>query len=283
MIITLLFLTDIEIIYTNDILGMLEPSYAYFFDLDMPPLISNAGGFIRLINWEREDGKNPIVVSAGNLLPYPFVDKEPVIKNFIDFLNKTRFDAFLIGTNELSYGIDYLIELIDNSNADFLSCNIISSTLRKPYKIVERDGVKIGIIGATTLLAPLFIPYERRIEFELDNDFKKIEENVKILRDSGVDVVVLLSDGGTHRDSTIAETIKGIDVIISASERGRALSKPLETPLNHTIICRCYTNFTSCGIINISYDKENRIITGYKHRLFTLFYEYFFPEEYVSQ
>lgn len=282
MIMILLFLTDINIIYTNDMLGMLEPSYAYFFDLDMPPRLSNASGFIRLVNWEREDGKNPIVLSAGNLLPYPFIDKEPVLKNFTDFLDKTRFDAFLIGTNELSYGIDYLLELIKGTQIDFLSCNILSSTLRKPYKIIERDDIKIGIIGSTTLLAPLFIPYEKRIEFELENDFEKIEENVKLIRDK-VDILILLSDGGTFRDSTIAETIKGIDIIISGSERGRALTQPLETPLNHTIICRSYPNFTSCGILNISFDKENRIITGYRHRLFTLFYEYFFPDDYVSQ
>uniref|UniRef100_A0A7C4UFZ7 Bifunctional metallophosphatase/5'-nucleotidase n=1 Tax=candidate division WOR-3 bacterium TaxID=2052148 RepID=A0A7C4UFZ7_UNCW3 len=282
--IILLISIEIEFIYTNDMLGQLEPSYAYFFDLDMPPLISNAGGFIRLVNWEREDGRNPVVLSAGNLLPYPFVYyKEPDIKIFENFLNKAGFDAFLIGTNELSYGIDYLLELINNSNTYFLSCNILSSTLRKPYKIIEREGVKIGIIGATTLLAPIFIPYEQRIEFELENDFEKIEENVKKLKDENVDIIVLLSDGGTYRDSTIAERIKGIDVIISASERGRALPQPLETPINHTIICRCYTNFTSCGILKLSFDEKERIITGYKHRLYTLFYEYFFPVDYMNQ
>ncbi len=279
MFLILLSLVDIEVVYTNDGLGFLSPSYAYFMDVSMPPPLGNAASFIRLVEWERQDGNEPVVLSAGNMFAYPFPGDQPSIDEFVDFYARARFDAVLIGTNELSYGVDPLLELLKKTSTDFLSGNIISTTLKKPYKIIERKGVKIGIGGVTTLYAPLFVPYEHRIEFELASDFDAVSEMVKDMRNEGAEIIILLSDNGFHRDSLLAETVRGIDVIISGSERGRAMREPFETPLNHTIICKGYTGLTSAGILHIYYDEENKLITGYDGFLQTLFSDYFPPDE----
>jgi len=274
-------LANVEVVFTNNAFGSLAPSYAYFMDLEMPPPLGDAASFKTLIEFEKKEGKDPVVLSSGNLFPFNFPGDYLPSEEISGFLKACKFDAVLIGTNELSFGVDYLMDVIRNAGTPFLSANILSSTLRKPYIMMEREGVKIGIGGITTLYTNLFVPSNVREEYELMDVYPAIENMVRDMRNSGADIIILLSDAGFTKDSTIADSIPGIDVIIGSSERGRPMKTPFETPKNHTILYKGYTNFSSAGILNLFYDKNNKVLAGYRGKIVTLFAEEFYMDKKV--
>lgn len=77
--------------------------------------------------------------------------------NIVDIMNQMNYEVVTIGNHEFDYGIDALSEVIENLNADVVSCNISyignntnKITKVKPYVIKQYGNMKIGIVGVTT-------------------------------------------------------------------------------------------------------------------------------------
>ena len=68
-------------------------------------------------------------------------------------MNVMRYDAATIGNHEYNYGVPYLDRAVAQASFPFLSANTYrmdGSHAYRPFTIVERAGVRIGIVGATT-------------------------------------------------------------------------------------------------------------------------------------
>ena len=118
------------------------------------------GGLARkatIIDQIKQEGVNPIIVDAGNLFfkntqrtiglnnEIGKINAETIVNSF----NILGCDAFSVGANDLSDGLNYLLKLKNDSKFPFISANIVDKSNRiifDPYVIVERD-VKIGFIG----------------------------------------------------------------------------------------------------------------------------------------
>lgn len=264
----------LEIIYTNDIMGTLEPTKAYWVSLELPPDIGNAQSLEYLVSEERKEG-NVIAVNSGNLASYniPGQTKEPA--ELASFLNSIGYDASLIGTNELSYGKEFLEKLINFSEVPLISGNLEGG--HKGFVIRERGQVRIGIFGITSPYYPLFTPKRFREDFRIDVNIDEIAEKlVGELKKREVDIIIGISDAGFRRDSIIADNIDGIDCIIGSSGRGWTLREPFETPVNHTLLCKTYSNLSSAGKLVFYLDGKNDIC-GYEHEAVSLFLEEYPP------
>src|SRR5699024_661343 len=127
-------------------------------------------------------------------------------------MNVIGYDYQLIGNHEFNFGQNYRDQIIQDLNADLLVSNIIDDAtgkpfLGKPYDIIEREGIKIGIVGVTTSYIPnweLPAHYEG-IRFE--DAFESAKYNVEIVRDQ-VDVVILAYHGGFERDLVTKEPLE---------------------------------------------------------------------------
>jgi 2',3'-cyclic-nucleotide 2'-phosphodiesterase/3'-nucleotidase len=100
-----------------------------------------------------------ILVDAGDLLqgnPFAYV----AMKQFADSanpiiaaMNAMGYDAAAIGNHEYNYGVPYLERAVSQAKFPMLSANTWKPDGKlkfRPWTIVEREGVKIGIVGATT-------------------------------------------------------------------------------------------------------------------------------------
>lgn len=160
-------------------------------------------------------------------------------------MGRLGYDAVTFGNHEFDYrssGLsEMLISAVKNKEEDasltlpmLLSANIDweknkdqeDQKLReamelygaKPYTILERNGVKIGIYGVLGQEAEDFAP-ESGIDFDpIVDTSKKI---VKELKDQGAEMIICLSHSGTNEDSSksedeeLARKVPDIDVIIS--------------------------------------------------------------------
>ncbi|NIZ19579.1 5'-nucleotidase C-terminal domain-containing protein [Entomospira culicis] len=68
-------------------------------------------------------------------------------------MNMMDYDSMTVGNHEFNFGIPYLLELRDNLNFDVLGANVYDAQgerLFKPYKIIEKNGVRVAIVGMVT-------------------------------------------------------------------------------------------------------------------------------------
>jgi 2',3'-cyclic-nucleotide 2'-phosphodiesterase / 3'-nucleotidase / 5'-nucleotidase len=119
--------------------------------------------------------------------------------------------ASSVGNHEFDWGTNWISKWAEDGDFDFLASNIYDKTTgkpvewAKPYKVVEKGGVKIGFIGLTTPTTE----YMTKAEFVANYEFRDLKEATKEWADylkSGkapegkVDVVIALTHVGSLQD-----------------------------------------------------------------------------------
>ncbi len=75
----------------------------------------------------------------------------------IELFNAIGYDALTFGNHEFNYGLDFLTDSLAEFSGTILSANIAGMEKLlpiKPYQIFEKKGVKIAVIGLTTMYVP---------------------------------------------------------------------------------------------------------------------------------
>ncbi|SHH28255.1 5'-nucleotidase C-terminal domain-containing protein [Tepidibacter thalassicus] len=144
--------TNITIIGTSDVHGRIFP-WDYALDSE-----DNDAGYLKIASVVKEirsKNKNVILVDAGDTTQdnsielFQNEEKNPII----EVMNDIGYDTWTLGNHEFNFGLDKLNKAVKTSKAAVLAGNIYKENGERAfdaYKIVEKDGVKIAIIGMTT-------------------------------------------------------------------------------------------------------------------------------------
>ncbi|MEA2413347.1 MAG: 5-nucleotidase [Thermoanaerobaculia bacterium] len=175
------------------------------------PLIA---GYLNVL---RANHGRVIVVDSGDLfqgtLESNFFEGEPVVKGY----NALGYDAAAVGNHEFDYGPvgsgsvarkpgdDALGALKRNAKLakfSFLSANLTekatgkSPSWAKRYKIVEANGVKVGIIGLSTPDTPNVANPANLVTLNFGDPVAATVKAAKELRAAGVDAVIVIAHLG---------------------------------------------------------------------------------------
>ena len=212
----------IVILHTNDVHSHLEPFPAN------DPKYAGLGGVERraaLIKQIRATEKNVVLLDAGDIFqgtPYfNMYGGEVEMK----LMSAMGYDASAIGNHDFDGGLENLAKQLTHAtfpllcaNYDFTGTPMEGKTV--PYKIFEKEGVKVGVFGLGIEMAGLIDSRMYGKTVYLD-PIVKSAEMVKELRDNQkCDVVVCLSHLGFKyendkvSDMVLAKKSRGIDVII---------------------------------------------------------------------
>lgn len=131
--------------------------------------------------------------------------------------NLINYDAVGVGSQDLAAGIDFLLEIRDNSKFDWLSANIISKKegkpLFKPYISRSRGDIKIGIFGLTNQLPPNSRQLNKNNEIK---PWREILPNFINKLNKDHDFIILLTDLPNRECREIAMTYPAINLIVHA-------------------------------------------------------------------
>ncbi len=120
-------------------------------------------------------------------------------------LSAIGVQATSIGNHEFDRGIEYLQDLSDNADFAYLACNIFDSSgnyasFCKPSTIIEKSGVKIGLIGAIGASLESSISTSYLEGYTFSDSQTLIQNEIDYLNEEGCDIItVLLHD---ESDST---------------------------------------------------------------------------------
>ena len=212
---------NIVILHNNDVHSRIEP---------MPeshPNYPNLGGVVRqqaYVEDVRKENKNVLLFSCGD-----FVQGTPYFNLFggqveIACMNFMKYDAACLGNHEFDNGLDSLAKIIRSAHFPVISTNLdFTGTaiegLTKKYVILERDGIKIGVIGLTINPKGLVTPANYQGVNYLD-PIQTANETAAFLKEKDCDLVVCLSHLGYYPsedrvgDITLAKESRNIDVIL---------------------------------------------------------------------
>lgn len=142
---------DITVIYTNDLHAHVEPYKV--------PWIANGqrdvGGFATisaLVKQQKAHNKATFYFDAGDYFTGPYISSLTKGKAIIDIMNTMSLDAASIGNHEFDHGWDNTLLQLSQAQFPILLGNVFYQNSdmpfwNKPYVILEKEGVKIGVIG----------------------------------------------------------------------------------------------------------------------------------------
>ena len=187
-----------------------------------------AGGMLQLasvIKQIRSEEENILLLDAGDIFqgtPYfNYYGGELEFK----LMSEMGFDASTLGNHDFDNGIEGLVKQLPHANFPFLSANYdVSNTALNghtlPYKIFNKNGIKIGVFGLGIELAGLVDPKLYKDTLYIDPIRVANEQSSLLKNELNCDLVVCLSHLGYSykskkvSDRVLAQETSNIDLII---------------------------------------------------------------------
>lgn len=216
---------ELVIISTNDTHSTIMPLSSNLNDT----LKAGRGGYIRrlaLLEEQRAEHPGLLLFDSGDFSQgsayYTTFKGEVEVK----LMNRMKYDAVAVGNHEFDYGLDNLKRLIEMSEFPWVSSNLdfsgtVLEGIIKPYVVLERDNVRIGVFGITPELNGL-VSIENIGGVVYNDPIESARETVNELRQiEKCDVVICLSHLGWDvapqiDDSMLVANTSGIDLVLGA-------------------------------------------------------------------
>ena len=189
------------VLSTNDEHGGLLPAQ-YPWTGDGPA--GGAESVAAYVDRVRETSACPVFLfSGGDLMQGTLISNLTEGRATIEAMNEIGYDAAAIGNHEFDWGVRTLQQRIQQARFPILGANIyergtgLHPAWAQPYAVVERDGVRIGVIGTTTRSTPDTTQPDSVAGLEFRSIAEALDLYIPRVRVEGVDfVVVILHAGG---------------------------------------------------------------------------------------
>lgn len=212
---------QLTILHTNDTHSCVFPLSEHLSDM----LQAGRGGFLRRINMLKEErAKDPklLLFDSGDFSqgsPYYTLFKGDVETGL---MNLMHYDAGTVGNHEFDYGLENLARLIKRlkfpivcANYRFHECGL--DKMVKPYVIIKRKGVKIGVFGLAPKLDGL-VDHNNYRSTEYLDPVSTAQEMADLLKKKHCDLVICISHLGWEEhgmgDQEVIRNTRGIDLVL---------------------------------------------------------------------
>ena len=289
---------EITILHTNDFHSAFDPIPAYW--LEGSPKLGGAAHLSTLIKQLRDKEDTVFLFDSGDMFTGMLANLTQG-EALMEMMMTMEYDALGIGNHEFDYGIEPFKRGIDRVSFPVLGANIFykesDQLFSRAFTILERDGIRLGVIGIIGLDArSVILPsYVEALDFR--DPIPYVRNAVEELR-SLVDVIVVLTHQGKtgpmqtdaeHRpevqrdfeeDIKLAGAVEGIDVIVSGHAH-RGIEVPYIHPKTGTIIVQTYGYGTRLGYLKLFFDGEK--VTRHEGKLLKVWSDKLMPDPLVEK
>ena len=243
------------------------------------------GGLDRVatvINAIRADRPDALLLDGGDTWHGSYTCYHTEGQDMVNVMNALNPDAMTFHW-EFTLGSERVQEIVENLPFAALGQNIFDAEwdeptdLFPPYKMFERGGTKIAVIGQAFPYMPIANPGWMFPEYSFGIRDERMQEMVDEVRDMGAEVVVVLSHNGFDVDKKMASRVSGIDVILSGHTHD-ALPEPVL--VNETIIVASGSNGKFVSRVDL--DVRDGRMMGFKHKLIPIFADVITPDAQVA-
>lgn len=234
----------LKIVQTSDIHGNFYP-YDFILKQDAAGSLARVHAFVQK---KREIYKdNLILLDNGDILQgqptayyYNYIDTvSPHVA--AEMMNYMGYDAGNMGNHDIETGRSVFDRWTKDCHFPVLGANIIDRAAGKPhfkpYEVLERDGVKIVILGMITPAIPVWLSENLWHGLRFDDMEDTARRWMKVIREkenpdlvigifhAGQDAILM---GGKYRENAsvnIARNVPGFDIILMGHDHARECKK----------------------------------------------------------
>ena len=178
---------------------------------------------------------------------------------------------------EWTLGTERVQEIVESLPFPFLGANIFDSEWNEPafepYKMFEKGGVRVAVIGQAFPYMPIANPGWMFPEYSFGVRQERMQAVVDEVRDAGADLVVCLSHNGFDVDRKMAGAVRGIDVILTGHTHD-AIPEPVL--VGDTILIASGSNGKFVSRVDL--DVRDGRMMGFRHKLIPIFSDVIAPD-----
>ncbi len=263
---------------TNDIHGGLLPTTPSWARGDTIGGAAVLAGYIGEIR-SRFPGAT-VWLDGGDVMQGTLISNLTNGRSTVEVLGAMGLDAAAIGNHEFDWGVDTMAARIEDAPFPWLSANIFEKATgerpawARPYAWIERAGLRIAVIGASTVETPFTTMPAYAEPYEFHDIADVVNELAPRLKAEGADLVVLTTHAGAIADSTgtyhgeIVDAARRITAPLDLIVSGHTHSF-VETVENGIPIVQSRANTTAVGLVTLSYDRGAGRVVDHSIRVTT--------------
>ena len=261
---------NIKLLGTSDVHGRIVP-WSYGADVE-----DKSGSYAQIATYVkdvRKNNKNVVLVEVGDAIQDNQIDVFAKDKKYYKdhpipkVLNEMNYDIFVLGNHEFNFGMKALDEILKDIKAKKLTANFYHKKNDKRYidatTIIEKDGVKLGIIGLSTPMSAKFEEDTGNLkDMKFTSPTEEARTQVEKLKAKGVDAIIAVTHMGIDNENNIPDTgmrdvinaVDGIDVVIAGHMHKDV---PSET-IKNTLITEPHRYGTVVSEVDLTFDINDK-------------------------
>ncbi|WP_418777414.1 bifunctional metallophosphatase/5'-nucleotidase [Haemophilus sp.] len=261
---------NIKLLGISDVHGRIVP-WSYGADIE-----DKSGSYAQIATYVkdvRKNNKNVVLVEVGDAIQDNQIDVFAKDKKYYKdhpipkVLNEMNYDIFVLGNHEFNFGMKALDEILKDIKAKKLTANFYHKKNDKRYidatTIIEKDGVKLGIIGLSTPMSAKFEEDTGNLkDMKFTSPTEEARTQVEKLKAKGVDAIIAVTHMGIDNENNIPDTgmrdvinaVDGIDVVIAGHMHKDV---PSET-IKNTLITEPHRYGTVVSEVDLTFDINDK-------------------------
>lgn len=214
-----------------------------------------------------------IPVTAGDIFQGTAISNLTQGEPGIEMMKAMGVEISAVGNHEFDWGTERFNVWQKEGNFKFLAANMVNEKTGEivdyvePYKIIEKNGVKIAFIGLATEETLTSTKAENIVGLEFADYVETLNKYIPIVKAEGADAVVALTHCGTFQDSKTGEItgegaelakkgVEGLDAIITGHSH-----KFVSGKVNNIPVVQAGYNGRALSKLSFTFDKDKKLVS----------------------
>jgi 2',3'-cyclic-nucleotide 2'-phosphodiesterase / 3'-nucleotidase len=237
---------SVSIIESTDIHGVILP-YDFIEKEKLNSSMASSYDYIKMVRGKKDatflldNGDN--LQGQPEVYYYNFIDTLP--PHFLsEVMNYMKYDAGTVGNHDIEAGHAVYDRMVKEDAFPLLAANAVDVATGKPYfkpyRIIEKDGIKIAVLGLVTPAIPNWLPSELYSGIEFRDMVETARKWMPVILSEKPDLVVGLFHSGWDRSeaklqqtnnlnengsAAVAYNVPGFDIIFNGHDHKIANEK----------------------------------------------------------
>ncbi len=240
------------VLYTNDEHGWMEATK------------ETGGAATMAAAWKsiEDTNNNVLIISGGDMWTGPAISTWFRGTSMVETMNAMGYDVAALGNHDFDFSVDTLRYRVANQMSfPVISANIIEKSsgntpdFVQPYIIKDIAGIKLGIIGLTTLSTPYTTFPENVKDYYFIPYADAVEKYAPKLKEAGADVIIIVGHICSEEMTALAPTAKKFNIPLIT---GGHCHERIEQNVDGVEIVESGANLENYVKVELEYSSETK-------------------------
>ena len=218
----------------------------------------------------QENPEGTLLVSSGDVFEGSAENGVLGLDSSRKMMEAAGYDVMTVGNHDFDHGPEVAREWVKAASARVLVSNVKDASTgglmenASPSQVFELNGVKVGLIGATTQETVSILPASKLRGLVFEDPKLAVQAEVDKLKAQGIELIGLVSHLGLKGDHEIAKAVPELDFILGGHTHV-ALEKP--EVQGQTLIAHPGSFRKAMGRLDLDVNPDTGQVQSYDYRL----------------